>query len=215
MPGPNSKVVETAIVEDKASGPRVTALALVVGLAGAGALKLLGASATQALVWLLLSMAAIVMLAFWLNGQRHSRDLLRANERPSPQVEQEIRAGRVVVTATVATEAEAEKVTRLMEAAGGQVVEGTFQGHPASHQAQPPEPNVGPHKALFEDHSATPQKTGMDKTKKPQTPQPETARQPRDPEGNMGATEPQPGLVEEKRHQDKLGSPVKEAASKP
>ena len=138
--GPNRKVVETAVIDDKATWARVTIPSFVAGAVGAGVLLGLGVRASYALLWLFWSVGAGVMLALWLKGQRHSHDLLKANERPSPQVEEEIRAGHAVVTAAVATEAEAEAVTRLMEAAGGQVVGGAFQGHPDWHRTHPQEP---------------------------------------------------------------------------
>jgi hypothetical protein len=46
--------------------------------------------------------------------------------------------------------------------------------------------------------------------KRPPTPR---RNPPPDPGENMGATEPQPGLVEEKRHQEKLGTQKKSAGS--
>jgi hypothetical protein len=139
MPGPNSKLVETAVVDDKTSWMRVMVSSLAIGAVGAGIFLALD-RATYAILWLLWSVGAGVMFGLWLNGQKVSRDLLRKNERPSPRVEEEIRAGHAVVTAAVTTEAEAEKVVSLMEAAGGHVVDGTFQGHPAWHAAHPAEP---------------------------------------------------------------------------
>jgi hypothetical protein len=139
MPGPNSKLVETAVVEDKTSWGRLTVSSLAIGAVGAGIFLALD-RATYAILWLLWSVGAGLMFGLWLNGQKLSRDLLRKNERPSPRVEEEIRAGRAVVTASVSTDAEAAKVASLMEAAGGNVVDGTFQGHPAWHGAHPAEP---------------------------------------------------------------------------
>jgi hypothetical protein len=138
--GPNRKVVETAVVDDTTGWPRVTILAVVLGAVGAGVLAGLGASATYVLFWSLWAVAAGIMFTLWLKGQRHSRDLLRANERPTSQVEEEIRAGNAVMTASVATEAEAEQVTSVIEKAGGHIVDGSFEGHPAWHLAHPPAP---------------------------------------------------------------------------
>jgi hypothetical protein len=138
--GPNRKVLETAVVDDKAGWPRVTILAVVLGVVGAGVLAGFGVSAMYVVLWLFWAGAAGVMFTLWLKGQRHSRDLLQTNERPSPQVEEEILAGHAVMTASVATDAEAEKVTRLIEKAGGQIVDGSFEGHPAWHVAHPSAP---------------------------------------------------------------------------
>jgi hypothetical protein len=139
LSGPNSKLVESAVVDDKTSWRLLFVSSLAIGAVGAGILLALDRT-TYAILWMLWSVGAGMMFGFWLNGQKVSRDLLRTNERPSPRVEEEIRAGHAVVTATVMTDAEAERVTSLMEAAGGRVVDGTFQGHPAWHTAHPAEP---------------------------------------------------------------------------
>ena len=119
-PGPDSNMVEIAVVDEKTSWSHVTLPSVAVGAVGAGVFVALGAPATYALIWLFTSVGAGLILARWLKA-RKSRDGLFAKVRPSPRVEQEIRAGHAVVTAIVATESDAETVGRVIEDAGGRV----------------------------------------------------------------------------------------------
>ncbi len=117
LPG-DATVVEGDVVKDQASFLRVALGSIALGLVGAG---ILAASArwTYAGLWLIWSLFVGLMMGAWLTGER-----VRAHRRMRTKREREGADGHALVTATVTTPGEAEKVTQVFERGGGHVMKG-------------------------------------------------------------------------------------------
>jgi hypothetical protein len=117
LPGDKGTVVEADVLRDRGSFLRTLLASFGIGIIGSGVFMALRAGWQYAALWLAWSLFAGVMMAAWLTGQR-----VKAQRRMRTSCDQAIAAGQALVTAMVDTQGEVEKVERVFEGSGGQVM---------------------------------------------------------------------------------------------
>jgi hypothetical protein len=126
LPRSGRNVIETSVVADNSSWPRMALVCVAIGLAGVVLLAALKVPSLYVILWLSWSVLSGVMFAAWFTGELHPRRLLSVNGEARSRYEAEVRSGKAVVTAVVRTTAEADAVMGAFQKAGGTVVDGIF-----------------------------------------------------------------------------------------